>query len=98
MILYQTEMTVDVNPFSYDFGMIPEVPIFHAAVAYDFPITGNSTIIIINNALYIRDMEHNLLPPIMMCLNGLLVEKCPNFLCTNPRIETYSIFSPTENN
>ena len=47
-------MTVNVTPFYDNFGMMPEVPVFHAAVAYDFPITGNSTILIINNALYMR--------------------------------------------
>ena len=47
-------MKVNVTPLSYDFGMMPEVPVVHAAVAYDFPITGNSTILIINNALYMR--------------------------------------------
>ena len=90
-------MTVNVTPFSDDFGMMPEVPVFHAAVAYAFPITGNSTILIINNSLYIREMEHNLLPPIMMRLNGLLVEAYPKFLCPPPTIETHSIFFPTEN-
>ena len=43
-------------------------------------------------------MEHNLLPPIMMRLNGILVEECPKFVCPNPTIETHSIFFPTENN
>ena len=56
MILYKNEMTVNVTPFSDDFVMMPEVPVAHAEVAYDFTITGNSTILIINNALYIRDM------------------------------------------
>ena len=90
-------MTVNVTPFSEDFCMMPEVPVVHAAVAYYFPITGNSTILIINTALYIREMEHNLLPPIMMHLNGLLVDECPKFLCPNPTIETHSILFPTKN-
>ena len=90
-------MTVHVTPFHDNFGMMPEVPVVHAAVDYDFPITGNSTILIINNALYIWDMEHNLLPPIMMRLNGLLVDEFPKFLCPNPTIENHSIFFPTEN-
>ena len=47
-------MKLNVTPFSDDFGMIPEVPVVHAAVAHDFPITVNSTILIINNAIYIR--------------------------------------------
>ena len=49
-------MTVNVTPFSGDVGMMPEVLVVHAAVAYDCPITGNSTILIIINALYIREM------------------------------------------
>ena len=91
-------MKVNVTPFSDEFGMIPEVSVVHAAVTYDFPITGNSTIIIINNMLYIREMEHNLLPLIRMRLNGLLVYECPRLLCPNPTIENHSIFFPTENN
>ena len=42
-------------------------------------------------------MEHNLLPPIMMRLNGILVDEFLKFLCPNPTIETHSIFFPTEN-
>ena len=90
-------MTVNVATLSDDFGMMPEVPVVHAAVAYDCPIAGNSKILIINNALYIRDMEHNLLPPIMIRPNGILIDECPKFLFPNPTIETYSIFFPTEN-
>ena len=43
-------------------------------------------------------MEHNILPPIIMLLNGILVDECPKFLCPNPTIETHFIFFPTENN
>ena len=88
-------MTANVTPFSNDFGMMPEVPVIHAAVAYDCLVIGNSTILIINNALYIREMEHNLLPPISMRFNGLPVDKFPKFLCPNPTIETHSVFFPT---
>ena len=52
--------------------------------------------LIINNEVYIREMEHNLLPPIIMRLTGLLVDKFPKFLCPNPMIETHSIFFPTK--
>ena len=90
-------MTVNVTPFSDDFGMMPEVPVVHAAVAYDCPITGATTILIINNALYIAEMEQNLIPPIMMRLNGVLVDECPKFLCPSLTVERHSIFLPSEN-
>ena len=90
-------MTVNVTPFSDNFVMMPEVTVFHVAATYDCLITGNSTIPIINNALYTRYMEHNLLPPIMMRLNVILVDEFPKFRCPNPTIENYYIFFPTEN-
>ena len=62
-------MTVNVTPVFDDFSMMPEVPVFHTVDAYDCPITVNVTILIINSVLYIREMEHNLLSPIMMRLN-----------------------------
>ena len=96
IILYKTDMTVNVTPFSDDFGMMPEVPVVHAAVAYDCPVTGLTSILIINNALYIAEMEHNLLPPIMMRLNGIMVDECPKFLSPNPTVDSHSIFFPTE--
>ena len=96
IILYKTEMTVNVTPFSDEFGMMLKVTVVHVAVAHDCPITSNSIIIIINNALYIREIEHNLLPPIMMRLNELLVDECPKFLCPISTIKTHSIFFPTE--
>ena len=77
-------MTVNVTLFPDDFGMMTEVPVVHAAVSYDCHITGNSKILIINNALYVRDMEHNILLSIMMRLNGILVDEYPKFLCPNP--------------
>ena len=55
MLLYKTEMKVNVTAFSDDFGIMPEIRFVHAAPAYDCHITGNSTIIIINNAIYIRE-------------------------------------------
>ena len=44
-------MTVNVTPFSDDFGMMPEIPVVNAEVAYDCPITINLEILIINNML-----------------------------------------------
>ena len=96
MTLYKTDMTVNVTPFSDDFGMMPEVPVVHVDVAYDCPITGVTTILIINNALYINEMEQNLIPLIMIRLNWVLVDECQKFLCPCPTIDTHSISFPNE--
>ena len=53
IVLYKTDITVNVTPFSDDFGMMPEVPVVYAAVSYNYPVTGSTTILIINNAHYV---------------------------------------------
>ena len=89
-------MTANVTTLSNDFGIRTEVPLIYTVVVYDCPIMGVTSILIINNILYIREMAQNIIPHIMMYLNGVLVDKCPKFLLHNPTFNTQSIFFPTE--
>ena len=45
-----------------------------AAVDYDCEYTGKTFILVIYNALYFRNMDTNLVPPITMRLAGLDVD------------------------
>lgn len=69
-------------------------PVVTAAVIYDCEITGASHVLIICNALYVKDMEVNLIPPIMMRLAGIKINECPKFLAENPSIEDHSAYFP----
>ena len=69
-------------------------PVVNAAVTYDCDITGTSHVLIICNALYVRDMEVNLIPPIMMRLAGITINECPKFLAENPSNEHHSAYFP----
>ena len=39
-------------------------------------------------------MQASLIPPIMMCMAGLVVDECPKSLALTPTIENHSIYSP----
>lgn len=77
-IIHYTGDTVDVLPFSDELGQCSNVPIVQVVVAYDWPTTGNTTILIINNALYIKTMKINIIPPIMLRMHGWQVDECLN--------------------
>ena len=94
IILYNTDMTVNVTPFSDDFGVMTEVPVFHGVVVYDCPIAGDTYMLIINNALYIREIEQNILPPIMMKLNSLVMDEWSKFIQHRPLVNYHSIYFP----
>ena len=97
LILHYTGQTVNVLPFASELGSCNDVPVVQAAVAYDCPYTGQTYIGIVNNALFIERMEHNLIPPIMMRLNGLHVDECPKFLSPHPSIDNHCIASHEDN-
>ena len=53
------------------------VPIVDVAIAYDYPYSGITYILIIKNALYITSMNNNLVPPFIMREAGLIVNDVP---------------------
>ena len=62
-----------------------------AAVAYTDEYTGITSIIIIYNALHIKSMENNLIPPFMIRLAGVEVDECPKFMCRKPSVKNHAI-------
>ena len=70
-IIQQTGRYADVNAFSSDVGTMSRVPIVDAAVAYDCPFSGQTTLMVARNALYVDIMDHNLVPPFIMREAGL---------------------------
>ena len=93
-VLEHTGRTVRVSGFSGELGSALTVPVVHAAVAYDCEITGKTHILVIHNALYLRSMKTNLIPPFMMRLAGLQVNECPKFLSLAPSINDHSVYFP----
>jgi hypothetical protein len=69
------------------------VPIVDAAIVYECQKSEEITVLMIQNALFVRGMHHNLIPPMMMRLAGLEVNECPKFLAQDPNEEHHSIYS-----
>ena len=61
----------DVNEFAAHFGMMTRVPIVDAIIAYNCPHSGEIFLLVARNDLYIKSMDHNLVPPFIMRESGL---------------------------
>ena len=83
-IIETTSKTVLVSGFTRDLGKPLCVPVVNAAVAYDYEFTGETYILVIYNALHMKSMEINMIPPFMLRLAGLEVNECPKFLAKKP--------------
>ncbi len=98
LILAHTGKTANVTGFTKDLGRCMSVPIVTAAIAYDHEYTGETSIILIHNALHFKSMENNLIPPFAIRMSGAEVNEEAKCLAKEPTINHHSIFWPSEIN
>ena len=90
-VFESTGRSCTVHPFSTDLGSAKDVPIVDAALAYDCQYTGQTIILIARNALHIRTMKNNLIPPFIMRAGGVIVNDKPKIHCDNPTVQDHSL-------
>jgi hypothetical protein len=80
-ILSYTGKVAHVSAFSPQLDVMTDIPIVKAAVAYDDATTGETYILIINQALYFGNLlPHILLNPNQLRANGIIVNDIPKHL------------------
>ena len=73
-----TGETVSVSPFSTELTSLSDVPIGTCATVFDDPNTGQSFLLVVNEAIYLGDrMSHSLLCPNQLRSNGVQVFDVP---------------------
>lgn len=73
-----TGRTVSVAPYTDEYESIDGIPIATVATAYDCPLSGQTYVLILNEALYFGDrISHSLLCPNQLRDNGIMVDDCP---------------------
>ena len=83
-----------ITGFINTLGTCKTIPIANSDVLYDCESTVIIIILSINNTLYFKGMNNNLIPPFMMRLDGLEVDECPKFLEHNPIVRQHSTLLP----
>ena len=68
----------------------------YGTIARDFPITGITQSLIINDTLFISNIHMNQIPAFMMKLNRITVDKCPKLLKSTTSNKHHSIYFHAE--
>ena len=78
IVMHFTGKECDVSPYTDAYEAIKSVPIVQAATAYDNPETGETSILILNEAIWMGDkMDHTLVNPNQLRAFGLTVQDNP---------------------
>ena len=80
-----------MKPFSEEIGVAEGVPIVDGAISYDDPISGKTYVLLVRNALYIQSMPHNLIPPFIMRMRGVIVNDVPKIHCKEQTVRDHAI-------
>ena len=81
-----------VTPFSSNLPTMDMVEIGNVAIAYDGPISLQTYLLVMRNALLIPTMDHNLIPPFLIRLAGLQVDETPKHQLALPTVDNHSIY------
>ena len=76
IIISRSGKTINVGTFSPSAGSLSAVPIVDAVIAYDCRRTGQTYLLVLRNALYVPEMEENLISPFILREAGLIVNEC----------------------
>ena len=90
-VISETGRTAVVQPYSPDYDT-KDIPIVHAAVQYDCPYNGDSYVLVIRNALHVKSMKHNLMPPFLMREAGVQVRDIPKIHVVDPSTDDHAIY------
>jgi hypothetical protein len=93
IIIYETLRTANMSAFINSVRRKSQVPIVHGSLAYDCPYT---FVLLVHHALHFPEMDHNLIPPFQMRVNGVMINECPKFPSPRPTDETHSLYFPSD--
>ena len=82
----------NVTPFSKDLPAMDMVEIGDAAMCFDDPISLETYILVMKNALLIPTMGHSLIPPFLIREAGLILDETPKHQTPCPSIDNHSIW------
>ncbi len=94
-IFENTGKTCDVSAFSPNIETT-SLPIVDAVIVYDCPYNLKSYLLMIRNALFVKEMTNNLIPPFLLRECGIQVNECAKLHALSATEEHHSIYFPIE--
>jgi hypothetical protein len=85
LVTHVYNKTVSVTGYDPKLGSLQGMQVISAALAYVDPLSGETLILRVHQAVHIPTMLNNLLCPMQMRLNDVILDDCPKFLHHNLR-------------
>lgn len=97
LIVHDYDRPINVSGYNPTGPIAKDLRTVSAALAYDDPHSGETVILMIHQAIFIPELSHNLLAPMQVRINDVIINETPRFLTDRPDEFTHSILIPDEN-
>ncbi|KAI2506148.1 Reverse transcriptase (RNA-dependent DNA polymerase) [Fragilaria crotonensis] len=94
LIVHDYDRPINVSGYDPAGPIAKDMRTVSAALAYDDPLSGATVILLVHQAIYIPELSHNLLSPMQVRINDVIINETPRFLTENPDEFTHSILIP----
>lgn len=94
LIVHDYDRPINVSGYDPSGPIAKDLRTVSAALAYDDPVSGETVILLVHQAIYIPELSHNLLSPMQVRLNDVIVNETPRFLTEHPDEFTHSLLIP----
>ena len=96
LIVHDFDRPINVTGYNPNGPVHKDLRTVTAALAYDDAHSGETVILVVHQAIYIPDLNHNLLSTMQLRLNDVMVNDVPRFLTDKPTRLTHTLVIPTD--
>ena len=97
LVIHDVDCPINVTGYDPNGPVNSNLHTVSAALVYDDALTVESVILVVHQAIYIPDLNHNLLLTMQLRLNDMIVNNFPCFLTDRPTTLTHTLVIPTDN-
>ena len=97
LVVHDYDRPINVSGYNPSGPVAKDLKTVLAVLAYDDPVSGETLILMVHQAILIPDISHNLLSPMQLRFNDVIVNDVPRFLTEkNMTDQTHSSVIPIE--
>ncbi len=96
LVVHDYDRPINVSGYNPSGPVAKDLKTVSAALAYDDPVSGETVILMVHQAIHIPDIAHNLLSTMQLRLNDVTVNDVPRFLTDTVTDLTHSLVIPTD--
>jgi hypothetical protein len=90
LIIVDHERSVSVSGYNNSMSPVEHITV-SGVIGYVHPLDGKQYYLVIHQAIHIPSLQHNLLCPMQLCINDIIINEQPKFMTEDPDNQCHAL-------